>query len=107
MKVLTVFARPGYQLAAPLFLPDGEFLPESTILTETHLKTLRDHGVKVLHLEADSRIREWECVPELNGFMSTLAQRFTTEAPDEHLDMIRCAVEDVYTRFIFDLESET
>ena len=81
MKVLTVFARPGYKVSAPIFLPDGEFLPELTPLTELHLKELRDAGVQVLHLESDSRIREWECVPELNAFMSTLSQRFAADAP--------------------------
>ena len=106
MRVLTVFARPGYRISKPLFLPDGEFLPESTTLTEAHLKSLRSERIKVVDLEPDPRIREWECVPELNAFMSTISERFQTKTPDAGIDMIRCAVEDVYTRFLFDLESE-
>ena len=106
MKVLTVFARRGYRLDTPLFLPNGEFLPEGTALTDEHLHSLRSAKVKVLELEADARIRDWECVPDLNAFMATIAQRFTTDESDETVDLIRCAVEDVYTRFLFDLETE-
>ena len=89
-----------------MFLPDGEFLPESSALTDEHLKALRDAHIKTLDLQADARIQSWECVPELNTFMSTLSERFGEMESDGHLHMIRCAVEDVYTRFIFDLESE-
>ncbi len=107
MKVLTNFVRPGYLLAKPIFMNDGEFLPEGTALTDDHLKAFRDAGVASLEIEVSPRIREWEQVPDLNAFMTGISNRFGELGHDEGMDMIRCAVEDVYSRFLFDLESET
>jgi hypothetical protein len=106
MKVLTNFVRPGYLLSKPLFLSDGEFLPEGTALTADQLKSFRDSGVAVLEIEASPRVRQWEQVPELNAFMNELSSRFGELDEDRGINMIRCAVEDVYSRFLFDLESE-
>lgn len=106
MRVLTNFVRPGYLLEKPLFLQDGEFLPEGTALTELHLRSFRDEGVASLDIAPSPRIRQWEQVPELNGFMTGLSKRFGDLGDDQGMDMIRCAVEDVYSRFLFDLESE-
>jgi hypothetical protein len=106
MRVLTNFVRPGYLLEKPMFLQDGEFLPEGTSLTEDHLKSFRDAGLSSLEITASPRIRQWEQVPELNRFMNGISQRFGDLGHDQGMDMIRCAVEDVYSRFLFDLESE-
>ncbi len=106
MRVLTNFVRSGYVLEKPVFLADGEFLPEGTPLTEEHLKAFRDAGVAFLEIAPSPRIRPWEQVPELNHFMNGLSKRFGELGHHQGMDMIRCAVEDVYSRFLFDLESE-
>ena len=106
MKVLTNFVRAGTTLESPLFLPDGEFLPEGTILTAAHLRAIRENGERVLNVSASASVREWEKVPELNAFMTDLTTRFRTTDEHHGMDMIRCAVEDVYSRFLFELDSE-
>lgn len=106
MKVLTNFVRPGSLLSKPIFMSDGEFLPEGTALTANQLKSFRASGVATLDIEDSPRIRQWEQVPELNAFMNEISIRFGDLGDDRGIDMIRCAVEDVYSRFLFDLESE-
>ena len=106
MKVLTNFVRSGAQLEQPLFLPSGEFLPEGTVLNEETLSVLRLAGIKTLWIRPSEDIRVWETVPDLNAFMTQLSNRFTNASNDSSAQMIRCAVEDVYSRFLFDLETE-
>ena len=107
MKVLINFVRAGTILESPIFLPDGEFLPEGTELTAEHLKAIRENGGRTLNVSPTATIRQWEQVPSLNAFMTELTSRFRNSEEHAGMDMIRCAVEDVYTRFLFELESES
>ena len=107
MRVLTAFARAGYRISKPLFLPDGEFLPEGTPLTEDNIKMLRLSGARVIYVSDDCGARDWEHVPSVNDFMNNLHARFGKTDAHHGTDMIRCAVEDVLSRFIFDIDAET
>ena len=106
MRVLTSFARPGYTSSEPLFLPDGEFLPAGTALTLEQIKMLRSAKHRIIHVSGDCGARDWEQVPSLNDFMATMQKRFGQEQLHPGTDMIRCAAEDVLSRFIFDVDSE-
>ena len=107
MRVLTAFARPGYRISEPLFLPDGEFLPEGTALTIEHINMVRLSGQKVIEVTDDCGAREWDQLPDINTFMNTIQTRFHARDVHPGTDMIRCAVEDVFSRFIFEVDSET
>ena len=107
MRVLTAFARPGYRISEPLFLPDGEFLPEGTPLTIEHINMVRISGQKVILVADDCGARDWERLPEINTFMTAIQARFHAQDVHPGTDMIRCAVEDVFSRFIFEVDSET
>ena len=106
MRVLTSFARPGYIISEPLFLPDGEFLPAGTALTLEQIKMLRTAKRRIIHVSKECGARDWEQVPSLNDFMSTMQKRFGQGQLHQGTDMIRCAAEDVLSRFIFDVDSE-
>ena len=107
MRVLTAFARPGYRISEPLFLPDGEFLPEGTALTNGQINMVRLSKQKVISVTDDCGARDWEQLPDINTFMTTIKKRFDAQDVHPGTDMIRCAVEDVFSRFIFEVDSET
>ena len=107
MRVLTSFARPGYTISEPLFLPDGEFLPAGSALTLEQIKMLRLAKHRIVLASEDCGARDWEQVPSLNNFMSTMQNRFGQGQLHPGTDMIRCAAEDVLSRFIFDVDSES
>ena len=105
MKILLRFARPGYRLAQDVYLEDGEFIRAGTHLERRHLDGLLTLGRKTLQIEASSQARPWELVPSLTEYMTAIQNRFQGRSlPADEL--MRCAVEDVYTRFLFDLETE-
>ena len=105
MKILLRFARPGYRLDRDVFLGDGEFLPAGTYLERHHLDGLLKLGRRTLSVEPSSQVRPWELVPTLTEYMTVIQDRFQGRSLPAD-DLMRCAVEDVYTRFLFDLETQ-
>ena len=99
------FVRPGYRLTDGMFLPDGEFLAAGTPLDSGHLLAFAQAGVPWLCIESTEQVKSWEKVPSLTEFMMTLDERFRgLESPQTQI--LRCAIEDVYSRFLFEIESD-
>ena len=76
-------------------------------LSQEQINVLRVAGCKVVFVEDDCGARDWEQVPDLNSFMGMMQTRFAAATVNPRTDMIRCAVEDVVSRFIFEIDSET
>ena len=72
-------------------------------MSRRHLQALHEEGVRVLDVQPDPRIEEWERIPDVDGFVRSLEHRFANVAKDRRMDVIKQAIKDVYLDFLFEL----
>ncbi len=105
MRILTLLAQPGLVLVKPVLSSDGmPLVGAGTKLGHRHLRLIYDEGISVLHVEPDRRIASWQELPDVNGFIRRLDERFTFVEDDPLMSVMKQAVKNVYLEYLFEME---
>ena len=105
MRILTLLAQPGLVLAKPVLSGDGlPLVGVGTQLSHRHLRLIYDEGIAVLHVEPDRRIASWQELPDVDGFIGRLDERFAFVEDDPLMNVMKQAVKNVYLEYLFEME---
>ena len=105
MRILTLLAQSGLVLLRPVSSKDGlPLVGAGTRLTRRHLKIIHEEEIDVLHVEADGQVASWQELPDVNGFIQKLDERFTFVEDDPLMNVMKQAVKNVYLQFLFEME---
>ena len=75
-----------------------------TQLSHRHLRLIYDEGITVLHVEPDRRIASWQELPDVDGFIGRLDERFAFVEDDPLMNVMKQAVKNVYLEYLFEME---
>ena len=104
MRILTLLSKPGLELRVAVTSDDGlPLFGAGTRLDRRHLQALHEEGIRVLDVQPDARIDEWERIPTVDGFVRSLDSRFEHVAKDRRMDVVKNSIRDVYLEFLFEL----
>jgi len=105
MRILTPLAQPGLVLVVAVSSRDGKpLMGKGTRLARRHLRLLHDEGVRVLHVQDDRRVESWEQLPDVDGFIRGLDERFAFVEDDPLMGAMKQAIKNVYLEFLFEME---
>jgi len=105
MRILTLLAQPDLVLKRPVISSDGmPLVGAGTRLSHRHLRLIHDEGITLLHVEPDPRIAAWQELPDVNGYIQRLDERFAFVEDDSLMMVMKQAVKNVYLEFLFEME---
>ena len=104
MRVLTPLVKPGQKLKKPI-MSDGQLLfGAGTEMSRRYLRVIHEEGIRVVELETDPAVGDWEIIPTVDQYVRSLDERFNSHQRNKKMKSLKQAIKDVYLDFLFELE---
>ncbi|MBV71977.1 MAG: hypothetical protein CMH52_11660 [Myxococcales bacterium] len=106
MRVLTPLVKPGQRLKKPIMSGGQLLFGAGTEMSRRYLRVIHEEGIRVVDLEPDPHVSDWETVPSVDQYVRGLDERFIHHQRNRKMKALKQAIKDVYLDFLFELESK-